>query len=45
MAPKPVKGFERWAILQLQESIFDMDAIVWIDADEIRIKGGMVNLR
>ena len=45
MAHKTVKGFERWAILQLQESIFDMDATVWIDADEIRIKGGMVNLR
>jgi hypothetical protein len=40
---KLLKRFQHWTIVSLQELIRDMDTIVSINADQVRIKCGMVS--
>ena len=35
--------FEKWAIMQVEQPFRDMDAVIWVEADQVRIEGGMVD--
>jgi hypothetical protein len=37
--------FEHGAIMERQEPLRDVDDAVWVDPDEVRIVGGVVNFR
>ena len=39
-----LKGFEHWAIPSRQQSLGNLQPVVWIDADEMRVERRMMNL-
>jgi hypothetical protein len=39
-----LKGFEHWAIPSRQQSLGNLQPVVWINADEMRVERRMMNL-
>ena len=42
---EPLEGFKHWAIVLSEQALGYMEPIVGIDADQMGVKGGMMDLR